>query len=98
MMQKKRPDINKILRSILLILGIVLMLLKISARASAADMPDYVKEYLDDYLVDNNFPSSFQTYYNNAVSDGCAYFLPNNHQDIPLHNQAYQQPKHEPKF
>lgn len=75
MMQKKRPDINKILRSILLILGIVLMLLKISARASAADMPDYVKEYLDDYLVDNNFPSSFQTYYNNAVSDGCAYFL-----------------------
>lgn len=75
MTQKKRPDFNKILRSILLILGIVLMLLKISARASAADMPDYVKDYLDDYLIDNNFPSTFQSYYNSAVSDGCAYFL-----------------------
>ena len=75
MTTKKRPDLNKILRSILLILGIVFMLLKISAHASAADMPNYVKEYLDDYLVDNNFSSTFQTYYNSAISDGCTYFL-----------------------
>lgn len=53
MTQKKRPDLNKILRSIFLILGIVLILLKISARASAEGYSS-VRDYVVDF-----FPSTY---------------------------------------
>ena len=74
MTQKKRPDLNKILRSILLILGIVLMLLKISARASADSMDSAIASHLDE--VFNSFPSnsSYDNLYNEAKSY-CPYYL-----------------------
>ena len=75
MMQRKKPDLNKILRSILLILGIVLMLLKISARASAEEMLDYVQDYLYEDM-DLHFANwrNYQSSISTIVSQ-CPYFV-----------------------
>lgn len=70
----KKIDFNKLLKSVLLILAIILMFLKISARASADSMPSYASEPLDEWLFNHNFPSVFQSYLTSAKTE-CSFYV-----------------------
>ena len=90
MIQKKSPDFNKILRSILLILGIVFMLLKISAKAGAEGMASDTIDFVEDLAVymSDDLKSSMETVYSDcpfffyAEKNGFKYFVFYSNDDI----------------
>lgn len=71
----KKINLNKLLKSVLLVLLILFTLIKMFKVASAEEMPSFAKDPLISWL-DSSFPSwsNYESYFNDAFSN-CPYYV-----------------------
>lgn len=71
----KKINLNKLLKSVLLVLLILFTLIKMIKVGSAEEMPSYAKDPLINWL-DSSFPSwsNYESYFNDAFSS-CPYYV-----------------------
>lgn len=70
----KKINLNKLLKSVLLVLLILFTLIKMFKVASAAGMESFSENALDSWLSDYYFPSDFNNFLSQAKSD-CEFYI-----------------------